>query len=236
VMIKVYHRFMNSELKERAIVLRRQGLTYREILAEIPVAKSTLSDWLHSVALSREQKQRLTEKKLEAIRKGGRVKHLQKIAFIREITEIAKLDVGLISDREFWFMGIMLYWAEGSKEKEYGAGKALQFTNTDPEMINLFIRWLSRFFGKTFDDFTLSLWIHDLQKTRTEEIITFWAEALNCPREYIRYIYYKKGNPKTKRKNTGDSYHGTVRVTVKSSSTLNRKIAGWVQGVVNYFR
>ncbi len=37
--------------KEKAIALRKQGKTYSEILAKIPVAKSTLSLWLHDVGL-----------------------------------------------------------------------------------------------------------------------------------------------------------------------------------------
>ncbi len=52
----------NSQ-KEKAIALRRKGLSYSEILKEIPVAKSTLSLWLRSVGLAKKQKQRLTEKK-----------------------------------------------------------------------------------------------------------------------------------------------------------------------------
>lgn len=52
----------------------------------------------------------------------------------------------------------------------------------------------------------------------------------------IAHIYYKKGNPRTRRKNTGGTYHGTLRVAVKASSTLNRQIAGWTKGVVDYFR
>lgn len=50
------------EEKKKAIELRKQGLSYREILEQIPVAKSSLSLWLRSVGLSKKQKQRLTEK------------------------------------------------------------------------------------------------------------------------------------------------------------------------------
>ena len=58
---------MKTLLKERAIKLRREGLSYSEILQKIPVAKSTLSLWLRSIGLSKKQVQRLTEKKLLAI-------------------------------------------------------------------------------------------------------------------------------------------------------------------------
>ena len=52
------------EEKWKAVELRRKGLSYREILQHVPVAKSTLSLWLRTVGLSRPQTQRLTEKRL----------------------------------------------------------------------------------------------------------------------------------------------------------------------------
>ena len=44
---------MKNDLKNLAIGLRKRGLTYSEIMAKVPVAKSTLSDWLHSVSLAK---------------------------------------------------------------------------------------------------------------------------------------------------------------------------------------
>ena len=43
------------------------------------------------------------------------------------------------------------------------------------------------------------------------------------------------GNIKTLRKNVGNSYFGVLRVKVKASSVLQRKIAGWIKGVIDYF-
>lgn len=223
-------------LKEKAIALRKEGLSYSEILAKIPVAKSTLSDWLHSVGLSKHQKQRLTAKKLEAIGKGGAAKRVQRIAATEKIMAMAIKDIGTITRRELWLMGVMLYWAEGSKEKEWDVGCGIQFSNTDPDMINLFLYWLKEIYSKTFDDLIIDIYIHDLQRERTEEISAFWVKAINGPQDAIAHIYYKKGNPKTLRKNVGPTYHGTLRVTVKTSTSLNRQIAGWTRGVVNFFR
>jgi hypothetical protein len=137
----------NNTLKETAIALRRKGLTYSEILKEIPVAKSTLSDWLHSVGLSKYQKQRLTKKKLAAIKRGAEAKHMQRIVRTQKIIKDAQREIGMISKRELWLMGTMLYWAEGSKEKDYRPGSGVQFTNMDPLMICFFLRWLKEICG-----------------------------------------------------------------------------------------
>lgn len=227
---------MKSNLKERTIELRKSGLSYREIMEQVPIAKSTLSDWLRSVGLSKAQKQRLTEKKLASMKLGHVAKHEQRMALTRNIMDAAKEDLGEISHRELWLMGVMLYWAEGSKEKDYSPKSSVIFTNTDPNMICLFLRWLTEICGKDLSDITFSIYIHELQRHRTDEIIDFWSAAIQCNPIHFQKIFYKKGNPKTLRKNVGDSYHGTLRIYVKSSSVLNRKIAGWTRGVVEYFR
>jgi len=227
---------MKIKLKERAIDLRKQGLSYREIMNEIPVAKSTLSEWLHSVGLSKHQKQRLTQKKLASAKRGAEAKHRRRIVLIQKIIDTAKKDVGTISKRELWLIGTMLYWAEGSKEKDYCPGSRVAFTNSDPNMVVVFLRWLKQSCGKTFTDITLDIYIHELQKNRTAEIIDFWSKTIEYPVAYFQHIYYKKGNPNTKRKNVGHSYHGVLKINVKSSSSLNRQIAGWTQGVVESLR
>src|SRR3989338_10887183 len=102
-----------------ALTLRKQGLSYREILEKVPVAKSSLSLWLQSVGLSRKQKQRLTEKKLASARRGALKKKQDRIFRTKIIKEKAEKEVCKLSERERWLIGVALYWAEGSKEKEW---------------------------------------------------------------------------------------------------------------------
>ena len=44
-------------------------------------------------------------------------------------------------------------------------------------------------------------------------------------------IYFKKHVVKSTRHNTQESYHGLLRVRVKRSTNLNRKIMGWIDGI-----
>lgn len=227
---------MKALLKEKAIDLHKKGYSYREIMREIPVAKSTISEWLYSVGLSKRQKQRLTEKKLAAAKRGGEAKRMKRLLLTEKIKTAAKKEIGKITKRELWLMGTMLYWAEGSKDKDYRPGCRTAFTNSDPDMIVIFLDWLKQICGRTLADITFEVCIHELQKDRTAEIIDFWSKEIGCSSTYFQHIYYKKGNANTKRKNIGRSYHGILKVNVKSSSSLNRQIAGWTQGVVEFFR
>src|SRR5438270_5358277 len=50
-----------DDLRERAIAMRKEGKSYREIREEVPVSKSTLSLWLCDVPMTKEQRQRLED-------------------------------------------------------------------------------------------------------------------------------------------------------------------------------
>jgi hypothetical protein len=43
----------------------------------------------------------------------------------------------------------------------------------------------------------------------------------------------KRHNPMTVRKNTGDDYHGCLRIDVLRGTSLYRKIEGWAAGVMS---
>lgn len=106
-----------ENLKNKAIQLRKKGKSYSEILEKVSVARSTLSLWLRLVNLSKRQKQNLTLKKLQAAWWGGEVKKLDRIERSKKIIEQAKMEIKKITNKDLWLLGIMLYWAEGSKEK-----------------------------------------------------------------------------------------------------------------------
>ena len=214
--------------KERAIKLRKKGLSYSEILRQVPVAKSTLSLWLRGVGLAKRQKQRLTEKKLEAARRGWEICRRKRLEMTELIKNKAKAEINKISKKELWLMGIMLYWTEGAKEKEWETGVGVKFSNSDPVMISLFLKWLKEICLIQPQDITYDLYIHETADW--ENARKYWSNILLVPIEQIR-VYFKRHKVNTKRKNTGQNYHGLLRVQVKRSSNLNRKISGWIEGI-----
>lgn len=46
------------------------------------------------------------------------------------------------SKQTLWCIGIALYWAEGAKQKPHNVSQKVAFSNSDPAMIKLFVRWL----------------------------------------------------------------------------------------------
>lgn len=222
---------INISIKERAIKLRKEGGTYSEILKEIPVAKSTLSEWFREVSLSKKQYQRLTEKKLAAAKRGGVVKREQRLKRVEEICASAFADIKHISKRELWLIGIILYWAEGTKEKEYHPGSQLMFGNSDPRMIKLFVKWLLNSCGLSRDRLTFEIYIHKNSKNNIEVVRKYWSDVTGFSIKEFSRVYYKTNVIKTNRRNIDNLYYGLIRVKVRASSDLVRQIAGWTEAI-----
>lgn len=220
-------------MREKACELRRQGYVYSEILKVVPVAKSTLSLWFRDVGLAKAEKQKITQKRIDAQKKGARAKHEQRVKLTKDIQEKARKEIGKISKRELWLLGIALYWAEGSKEKERYPGSSLRFSNSDHKMVRLFIQWLESCAGVSKDEIYCNLYIHETHQYRIAEVVYFWSNATGLPVTSFGKTYLKKNKIGTKRKNIGNLYNGVLRVSIRSSSSLNRKIVGWIQGIVN---
>lgn len=217
--------------KRKAVRLRREGKTYSEILSQIPVAKSTLSIWLGEVGLSKPQKQRITELRMISQKKGALRRRMQRVELSTSIFEQAEKEIGSINERELWLIGTMLYWAEGSKQKDWNVSQPLQFTNSDPIMIRLFLKWLKNSLKIEDSELIISLAIHENSKSRLPKVVSHWKSITGIKDPFSDRVYFKRHKDKGYRRNLGEKYYGTVRITVKRSTNLNRKITGWVNGV-----
>lgn len=215
--------------KEKAIKLRKRGLSYSEILKKVHVSKSTLSSWLRSVHLTKRQKQRLTKKKLEAMKRGWKAYREKRILITKKIKKEAEQEVVSINSRELWLIGTAIYWVEGHKEKQKGS--LVELGNSDPKLIKIFLKWLQKICKVPQKDIHFRIFLHKAAKNKLPEVQKYWAGISNFPIKSFQKISWKKHNIKTKRKNTGKNYYGLLRVIVRKSTNLNRKIQGWIEGI-----
>lgn len=218
--------------KAQAVLLRKQGKSYSEILKEIDVAKSTLGLWLREVGLSVPQQQKLSEKRRLAALRGASSRHQKRLDDTERIYSEAFKDIKKISRRELWLMGVMLYWAEGSKQKEHDPSVGVDFSNSDPLMIKLFLRWLLEICEINRDRIYFSLYIHENAKARLDDVRSYWLRQTGFPPSALQFTYFKKHNPRTLRRNVGREYYGNLSVQIRKSTELNRQITGWVRGIV----
>jgi hypothetical protein len=212
--------------KKLAIQLRKQGLTYAEIMSRVDIAKSTLSVWLKDIGIAKPQTQRLTLRRKLAQKKAQETCRQNRITKEIGIISKARNEIGEVSHKDLWMIGTILYWAEGAKQKSHNVSQRVSFGNHDPKMILLFKRWLIDICRCSESDLFYCIYIH---RTADEEAARkYWEDLLDIK---IEKIYFKNHNPKTNRKNINENYHGLFRIDVRRGTDLNRKIIGWILGI-----
>ncbi len=219
---------MKTKERQIAVTLREQGLTYREIQKELPVSRSSLSYWLRDIELTPEQIERIQYKNELIKKKFIEYNEFKKKEARRRrdsIIEIAKKEINKISRRELKLLGIALYWAEG-KKANMKAGSAT-FTNSDPFMIKLIMRWFREICYVPNPKFRASFQIYNTQKI--DEIRTYWSKLTNIP--FSQFMAPTLRVSKTSKGKRGKILpYGTLRIQINDSALLTR-ILGWIEGL-----
>ncbi len=206
---------MKLHLKEQAIVLRKNGFTYAQILEQVPVAKSTLSLWLRSIQLVKKQKYIMTEKRLAAVKRGWETSRKKRIDKTNAIQQTAILEIKEINALDLLTLGTMLDWAEGTKQRTHNISQGICFSNSDPKMIKLFLKWLLECLKISSDDIYFNIYVHENHRSNTYSLVDYWAGVTRFPQAKFDRIYFKKHKVASNRKNKGETYHGLLRIAVK---------------------
>lgn len=182
---------MNKELKAKAIKLRLENsLSYSAILAQVPVAKSTLSEWLRHFPLSEEKILELRRngwKKGEASRERFR-QTMRKKREEREkkIYDICTEKISKIAKDSFFVAGLMLYLGEGSKTSY----SKIALANTDPKVVAFFSKWLTEFLSIPKN--RLKAQLHLYPNMDIEKETEFWKNALGFESSQFYKPYISK--------------------------------------------
>lgn len=217
--------------EEMALELRMQGQTYSEILKKVPVAKSTLSRWLRNAKLSKPQQQKITQKRINAQKRGAAARRQQRIDRTKLIKEAAAKEVPRLINDPLWISGLMLYWAEGAKAKPWSPSTEITFANMDLGVNKIMIAWLKKYLNVKNERFRFRVHIHE--KADIKNAVEYWQREIKIC--HAPKVLLKRHNPRTIRKNIGKDYYGTLLIRITKSTDLNRRIAGWTEAVINYF-
>ena len=218
-------------LRAQARELRSQGLTYKEIVARLGVSKSSVSLWVRD--LPREGRLSSSEWRKRSARSSRaywaaqrQVSEARRAAISAAATE----EIAALTHRELIIAGAIAYWCEGARNKPFRRADRVIFTNADAGLIRFFLRFLDAA-GVARDRLIFRLYIHEsADLARAQQ---FWMSVTGAPLDQFRRPFLKPHNPRTVRKNTGEEYHGCLRIDVRRSSVLYRQIEGWVRAVKN---
>lgn len=216
--------FGKLEDKLKAQELRKQGLSYKEILQNISVSKDTISRWCRDIALTDKQKSRLLINKQFGQRKGSLVaadnKRRKRIERTEQIRKEARIDIGKLSKRDKFIAGIALYAGEGDK-----ADGGVGFSNADPKLIKFMMDWFRQFHKIPESKFRGAIWLHEgLDEAKAKE---FWSEITGIPLSQFRKTYIAKVKKDSKKIRKNIHQYGVFAIRF-SDSTIHRRIIGWI--------
>jgi len=209
--------------RERARELRAQAWTYAEIVAELGVARSSVSLWVRDVPFDESARAARAGKNRN---KGAQNRGPNKLARAKQ-AEIARLlaegreRVGELSERDLLVAGAALYAGEGDK-----ADGEVRLANCDPRMIQFFCTWLRRFFDVDEGRLRVRLYLHE--GLDLEAAQHFWVGVTGVPLEQFLKPYRAVADPSIRRTK---HLMGCPAVCYSCSRT-HRMIMGLVSGLL----
>ncbi len=205
--------------KEMAISLRRSGKSYAEIMDELGVPKSTLSDWFRDQQWSNDIALKCVQKSMGASK--TRLVHLNNVRGVHlknayeEAEKEAREDFEMLKYHPLFIAGLMIYWGEGDKTSKY----RVSIANTEARMIRIFRLFLKNICGVDKPRVWLLLY-PDLME---EVCKKYWMSESGLNKEYFTKSIIIKGRSQIKKLS-----YGVCNIGI-TSAYLKRKIIKWIE-------
>lgn len=129
-------------VRQRAEELRRQGLTYPEIVELLGISRSTCSLWLRDFPHPADDPVRAAEmeaRRVEALKR--RLQQDREVIDVRhdDVAASAAACVGSVSPRDLALAAAVSYWCEGSKRKPWKRNVTVKWMNSDARLVLLYL-------------------------------------------------------------------------------------------------
>jgi hypothetical protein len=223
---------INPVLKQKAIDLRQAGNSYGYIAKSLGLkSKGTLSAWFKDLELSPGAKQALQQNIARANKRGFLQFNKERSARISVENEAAleqgRKQIGKLSKRELMLVGAALYWGEGTKYQRTNGSLTLVFTNSDPLMVRVFMRFVREILK--IEELRIRAGIHLYDPLKTPASRLYWSKVTGLPIERF-YISQQRSRASKGVRNSARLPHGTVCIRVNSRTIFNR-VLGMIDGL-----
>jgi predicted transcriptional regulator len=200
-----------EERMEARKLRQEQGLSVNKIAEKIGVSRSTFSRWVKDIPLTTDQRHQLIENsKSYGAQHQGSIANKVKHRKIREAYQQAGREKAGEGDA-LHLAGCMLYWTEGTK------GRAeCRVTNSDPDMMLTFIRFLRQCFRIEDERFQIRITTYLGNGLSLEDIEQYWLDLLKLPYECLKQTSMKQ--PKSSNQRGRKLFYGTCELRIRGGS------------------
>jgi len=213
-----------SKEKIKAKRLRRKGESIKKISNLLNVSVSTISLWCRDVELTNKQIENLRKRQTDPFYYYIKKKKEFSLKLLK-LKQAGIKEVGKLTKREIFLIGIALYWGEGFK-KDSLVGVA----TLDMNIAKFFIYWLNKSFNITSKDLLLRVTANISYKNKVNKLTRYWSKELKIPIGQFSKPFFQNTVWKKEYKNKND-YHGVLRIRVRRSINLLRKYFGYIEGI-----
>ena len=195
-----------SKIHERnkAKELRAVGSSIKEIARTLRVSQSTASIWVRTVELSSQAKRRIEQKRIDGRKRATQILQGKRVARQEASRLLAHQLRGLAkpTTSEKYMLASMIYECEGGK----GGYGVLEFTNSDPVLVKIFLTLLRKTFTLDESKFRVVMHLHSYHNEEIER--AFWSKVCAIPKNKFLKTYQKKESGIRKKIN----YRGCVQI------------------------
>lgn len=226
--------------RNKALKLRLSGKSYNEITKILGVPKSTLSGWFSGLELSEKSRRRILErvktKSLEGLLKRNKNQTALAIRRKIDIQSKASKEIDGLSKKDLLFIGTTLYWAEGYKRPVVKNGRELthhsvSLTNSDPDLIKIYLRFLREVCNVLEDKITADIRIFEHQNT--DNLLRYWEKITGIKKEKFGKVYYGVSKSSLGKRPFNRLQYGTIQIRVNNTKLFHR-IMGWINGLKKF--
>jgi hypothetical protein len=199
-------------------------MSVKEIARVVGVAPSSVSVWVRDIPLTPDQLESLRQRnpaynrQLRGATRNAERGRERRRGYQEEGRVLARQGDPLHA------AGAMLYWAEGDKSTR----NAARISNSDPEVLKLFVRFLRECYGVRDDRIRATCNLFADHVSRQREIERFWLGTLQLPERCLCQSTVNVYSKYSQKKRRGKLPYGTTRVTVHSTQVV-QSIYGAIQ-------
>lgn len=215
------------EQYERARLLRSEGTPIKRIARRVGVSPSTVLAWTKDIRLTEEQRARNARGPSGPQSRAVVAARAERVRQAHRERRLLWQQEGRVAARRhdpLHQAGCMLYWAEGTKDRN-----TVRFANSDRAMVRFFLRFLRESLGVSTDALTLSLNVYVNNGLTLREIEDHWLWGLGLPRSCLRKHQLNHTPTSSSGRRRKKLPYGVCTLRVRRSTRLVQHIYGAIQ-------
>ncbi len=210
--------------KQKARELRKQGKSINQIVKEAGLSKSSVSDWVRDIVLTKAQRNKISQRgrSVESIERRRSSRLANEYKKKRAIIDLAKEDFDNITAEQLKLIGIILYLGEGAKTNK----GVVSVANSDPIVIKIVAKFLRETCKVSEDKFRGH--IHTFAHADVNKTERFWSKISGIPRNQFYKTYIKSSSASLQKRQTLP--FGTFSISTNDTK-LFLTIMGWIERI-----